>query len=152
MIKPNEEQIQLNRGQVIVTTISNKVVTLDTPYTVLSIDSHGNTQGPTPAHQPLVNFADLGAPVTNSAFADAENAFAAATGNSSIGASDGAGGGADGGGEAPTGQANGLGGFGGGGGSNFSTSGAVPTNSPLLNSPTFTCSTPGDLSGSVSPH
>ena len=86
LIKGNEEQIQLNRGKVIVTTISNKVVTLDTPNTALLVDSYGNTQGPTPISQPLVNFADLGAPVTNTSFADAQNAFASVTGNSSIGA------------------------------------------------------------------
>jgi hypothetical protein len=74
VIGPNEEQIQLNKGQVIVTTISNKRATLDTPSTVLSVDSQGNIRGPTPMSQPLMNFADLGAPVTNLAFADAQNA------------------------------------------------------------------------------
>jgi hypothetical protein len=70
LINHNEEQIQLNKGQVIVTTISNKMVALDRPSTVLTVDSNGNTQGPIPMNQPLVNFADLGAPVTNTAFAD----------------------------------------------------------------------------------
>ena len=36
-----------------------------TPDTVVTIDSHGNVQGPTAAGQPIVNFADLGAPVTS---------------------------------------------------------------------------------------
>jgi hypothetical protein len=107
VIGPNEEQIQLNKGQVIVTTISNKRATLDTPSTVLSVDSQGNIHGPTPMSQPLMNFADLGAPVTNLAFADAQNAFAAVTGSTSIGATGGAGGGG-GGGESQTGQTAGL--------------------------------------------
>jgi hypothetical protein len=81
LINHNEEQIQLNKGQVIVTTISNKMVALDRPSTVLTVDSNGNTQGPIPMNQPLVNFADLGAPVTNTAFADVQNAFAAVTGH-----------------------------------------------------------------------
>jgi hypothetical protein len=152
VMKPNEEQVQLNRGRVIVTTISNKVVTLDTPNTVLTIDSNGNTQGPTPTSQPLVNFADLGAPVTNNAFADAQNAFAEATGSSGIGASGGSEGGAGGGGEAPTGQASGFGG--GIGGSSGPTPSRIvpPTNSLLLNPPGFSGSTPGEISRSVSPH
>jgi hypothetical protein len=93
VIGPNEEQIQLNKGQVIVTTISNKRATLDTPRTVLSVDSQGNIHGPTPMSQPLMNFADLGAPVTNLAFADVQNAFAAVTGSTSIGGAGGRGGG-----------------------------------------------------------
>jgi FecR protein len=154
VIKSNEEQIQLNKGKVIVTTISNKVVTLDTPNTVLLVDSHGNTQGPKPLNQPLVNFADLGAPVTNSAFADAQSAFAAVTGNSTIGANGGPGGGSGGGGEAPTGQtAGGIGGFGGGGaGPNLSTAVTSPKNLPALNSPLFSGGSPGGISRSVSPH
>jgi len=74
VIGTNEEQIQLNKGQVIVTTISNKRATLDTLSTVVTVDSQGNIRGPTPMSQPLMNFADLGAPVTNLAFADAQNA------------------------------------------------------------------------------
>jgi FecR protein len=112
VIGPNEEQIQLNKGEVIVTTISNKRAALDTPSTVLSVDSQGNIHGPTPMSQPLMNFADLGAPVTNLAFADAQNAFAAVTGSTSIGATGGAaGGGGGGGGESQTGQTAGLASF-----------------------------------------
>jgi hypothetical protein len=40
-----------------------------------------------------MNFADLGAPVTNLAFADVQNAFAAVTGSTSIGGAGGRGGG-----------------------------------------------------------
>ena len=145
LIKPNEEQIQLNRGKVIVTTISNKVVTIDTPHTVLTIDSNGNTQGPTPMSEPLVNFADLGAPVTNTSFADAQDAFSNVTGNSGIGATGGAGGG----GEAPTGQGGGGVGFGGGGSSpNLKTTVVTLPNDFL----TETLFSSGGGSESVSPH
>jgi hypothetical protein len=145
LIKPNEEQIQLNRGKVIVTTISNKVVTIDTPHTVLTIDSHGNTQGPTPMSEPLVNFADLGAPVTNTSFADAQDAFSNVTGNSGIGSAGGAGGG----GEAPTGQ--------GGGGVGFGGSGSFPNlKTTVVTLPndflTETLFSSGGGSESVSPH
>ena len=95
----------------IVTTISNKRATLDTLSTVVTVDSQGNIRGPTPMSQPLMNFADLGAPVTNLAFADAQNAFAAVTGSTSIRATGGAGGGGGGGGESQTGQTAGLAGF-----------------------------------------
>ena len=147
LIKGKEEQIQLNRGKVIVTTISNKVVTIDTPHTVLTVDSYGNTQGPTPMSEPLVNFADLGAPVTNTSFADAQDAFSSVTGNSSIG-STGVGGG--GGGEAPTGQEGGSGGgFGGGGSSPNLKTTAVTLPSNFLTESLFSS---GGINESVSPH
>jgi uncharacterized membrane protein YgcG len=145
LIKPNEEQIQLNRGKVIVTTISNKVVTIDTPHTVLTIDSHGNTQGPTPMSEPLVNFADLGAPVTNTSFADAQDAFSNVTGNSAIGATGGAGGG----GEAPTGQGGGGVDFGGGGSSPNLKTTVVTLPSDFLTETLFSS---GGSYESVSPH
>jgi uncharacterized membrane protein YgcG len=145
LIKPNEEQIQLNRGKVIVTTISNKVVTIDTPHTVLTIDSHGNTQGPTPMSEPLVNFADLGAPVTNTSFADAQDAFSNVTGNSGIGATGGAGGG----GEAPTGQGGGGVDFGGGGSSPNLKTTVVTLPSDFLTETLFSS---GGSYESVSPH
>jgi hypothetical protein len=53
VIGTNEEQIQLNKGHVIVTTISNKRATLDTLSTVVTVDSQGNIRGPTPMSQPL---------------------------------------------------------------------------------------------------
>lgn len=146
LIKPNEEQIQLNRGKVIVTTISNKVVTLDTPHTVLSIDSSGNTQGPTPMSEPLVNFAALGAPVTNTSFADAQDAFSNVTGNSGIGATGGAGGG----GEAPTGQGGGGVGFGGSGSSPNLKTTVVALPNDFLTETLF--SSGGGSYESVSPH
>lgn len=150
-IGSNEEQIQLNKGQVIVTTISNKVVTLDTPNTVVTVDSHGNTQGPTPTNQPLVNFADLGAPVTNTSFASAENAFAAVTGSTGIGATGGAGGGG-GGGEAPTGQTGSIGGgFGRGGDLNLPTFVTTPTDSLASGPASLTGGTGGNIPQSVSP-
>jgi hypothetical protein len=71
LVKPDGAEIQLNSGAVIVTTISGNVVPMNVPRTVLSVDSQGNTQGPTPVSQPLVNFADLGTPVTNTALSDA---------------------------------------------------------------------------------
>jgi FecR protein len=107
VITPDSNQIQLVSGEVIVTTISGKVVSLTNPNVVLSVDSHGNTQT-TPANQPLVNFADLGSPVTSISFADALATFAAVTGNSAIGATGvgggGAGGGVGGGGAGPPSQ------------------------------------------------
>ena len=88
---------------------------------MLSVDSQGNTQGPTPTSQPLVNFADLGPALTNLSFADALDAFSAVTGNMGLGATGpggGAGGGAGGGGGGIGGatvEAFGGGGVGGGG-------------------------------------
>jgi hypothetical protein len=59
---------------------------MSAPSTVLSVDSHGNTQGPTPSTQSLANFADLGPPVTNVSFADALDAYTAVTGGTGLGA------------------------------------------------------------------
>jgi hypothetical protein len=80
------EDIQLLKGEVIVTTISAKVVPLTTPNTKLTVDCHGATEGPTPTTEPIVNFAALGDPVTHFAPADAQFAFNAVTGNAAIGA------------------------------------------------------------------
>ena len=104
-MNPINESIQLNFGEVIVTTISHQVVDLNIPGSVLLIDSYGNTQPQPPTNDPIVNFADLGPPVTNTQLADALSSFSAVTGNSSIGATGGGGGG--GGGEA-TGGGGGL--------------------------------------------
>jgi hypothetical protein len=71
---------------------------MSTPSTVLSVDSHGNTQGPTPSTQSLANFADLGPPVTNVSFADALDAYIAVTGGTGLGATTNGGGGGGGGG------------------------------------------------------
>jgi hypothetical protein len=92
LVQRDGAEIQLNSGAVIVTTISGSVVPMNVPQTVLTIDSQGNTQGPTPVSQPLVNFADLGPPVTNTALSDAAAAFAAVTGDTTIGAAGGGGG------------------------------------------------------------
>ena len=92
LVQQNGAEIQLNSGEVIVTTISGNVVPMNVPQTVLTVDSQGNTQGPTPVSQPLVNFADLGPPVTNTALSDALAAFAAVTGDTTIGAAGGGGG------------------------------------------------------------
>ena len=147
------EDIQLLHGEVLVTTISGKVVPLATANTKLSVDCQGNTQGPTPTAQPLMNFADLGSPVTNLALADAPAAFAAATGNSGIGATGGGdGGGGGGGGEEQTGQnGGGGGGLSGGGSPNLKTFvGTTPGNLFTLN---FTSSSGSPASNqSVSPH
>ena len=153
VMTPDGVQIQLNSGELVVTTISGKVVTLSSPNTMLSVDSQGNTQGPTPMSQPLVNFADLGPPLTNLSFADALDAFSAVTGNMGLGAT--SPGGGEGGGGGGVGGAT-VTAFGGGGG------GATP------NLGTFVVTTPGNsftlnLSGpsgalgtssnqSVSPH
>ena len=93
------EDIELLRGEVIVTTISSRVVPLTTPNTKLTVDCHGGTEGPTPTTQPIVNFAALGDPVTHFAPADAQFAFNAVTGNVGLGAAGvGTGGGGGGGG------------------------------------------------------
>jgi hypothetical protein len=81
LITPDAVKIELLSGEVVVTTVSGNVVTMSTPSTVLSVDSQGNTQGPTPTDSPLVDFADLGPPVTNLSFADALDAFSAVTGD-----------------------------------------------------------------------
>ena len=94
-ITHDNEEIQLGSGEVIVTTISNQVVSLNTPGQILLVDSYGNTQSPPPTNQPIINFADLGPPVTNTQLADALSAFSAVTGNTSIGAAGGVGGGAE---------------------------------------------------------
>jgi hypothetical protein len=120
VVKPDGAEIQLNSGAVIVTTISGNVVPMNVPRTVLSVDSQGNTQGPTPVSQPLVNFADLGPPVTNTALSDALAAFAAVTGDTTIGAAGGGGGGESG---------TGGGGVGGGG---LSVAGTLNLNNPTL--------------------
>lgn len=92
VVSRDNVRIQLNSGEVIVTTISNRVVPLTVPGSVLLVDAYGNTQDEPPTHQPLVNFADLGPPVTNTQLADALDAFSAVTGNSSLGAAGGGGG------------------------------------------------------------
>jgi hypothetical protein len=117
LVQQNGAEIQLNSGAVIVTTISGKVVPMNIPQTVLTVDSQGNTQGPTPVSQPLVNFADLGPPVTNTALSDALAAFAAVTGDTTIGAAGGGGGGGE------TGTGGGGGGIGEG-----TLGGGVPLN------------------------
>lgn len=154
---PNEEAIQLGSGEVIVTTISNQVVSLNVPGTVLLVDSYGNTRSQPPTNQPIVNFADLGPPVTNTQLADALSSFSAVTGNSSIGAgSNGGGGGGEGG-----------GGEGGGAGGLTSPAGGIPGTTPPINvgtgpiqtadtfqAPTLTISTPlsfSSVSSSTSP-
>ena len=48
LVQQNGAEIQLNSGEVIVTTISGNVVPMNVPQTVLTVDSQGNTQGPTP--------------------------------------------------------------------------------------------------------
>ena len=88
-------------GVVMVTTISGKVVTL-AAGDVLSVTSTGDTQGPTQDSQPIVNFADLGPPITNISYADALDAFTAVTGGVSTGATGAGGGGGGGGGGSVT--------------------------------------------------
>ena len=146
LVQQNGAEIQLNSGEVIVTTISGNVVPMNVPQTVLTVDSQGNTQGPTPVSQPLVNFADLGPPVTNTALSDALAAFAAVTGDTTIGAAGGGGGGGE------TGTGGGGGGIGEGtlgGGVPLNPNNATVTESDNFPPPTIaTTSTPLE---SVSP-
>jgi hypothetical protein len=145
LVQRDGAAIQLNAGEVIVTTISGNVAPMNVPQTVLTVDSQGNTQGPTPVSQPLVNFADLGPPVTNTALSDAAAAFAAVTGDTTIGAAGGGGGG-------ETGTGGGEGGIGEGtlgGGVPLNPNNATVTESDNFPPPTIaTTSTPLE---SVSP-
>jgi hypothetical protein len=126
VITPHGVEIELISGELTVTTSSGQVVTMSTPNTVLTVDSQGNTQGPTAANQPIVDFADLGPPVTNLSFADALDAFSAVTGNTATGA---------------TGGAGGVGGGGGGTGTSVTAfSGGSLGGTPSLN--TFVITTP----------
>jgi FecR protein len=120
-ISPDSVQIQLISGEVVVTTISGKVVTLSDPGTVLTITSQGDTQGPVPVDHTLVDFADLGDPVTNVSLADALSAFGAVTGNIATGAVGGGGGGGGGGDGGGGGSITAFGGGGGGGSSGAAT-------------------------------
>ena len=85
-ISREQVEVQLLEGEMYGRTISNKLFTLTKPNTMMSINSAGNTHGPTVVNAPLENFADLGAPTTHFAQADATTAFASVTGNSSTGA------------------------------------------------------------------
>jgi hypothetical protein len=107
VIGPDGEKIQLIKGQVIVNTISGQVVDLKDPCKVLLVDRQGGTKDGGCIGEPLVNFAALGPPTTNTALADAFAAFNAVAGGTATGAA--GGGGGDGGGT-------GGGGTGGGGG------------------------------------
>jgi hypothetical protein len=144
VVQRDGAEIQLNAGEVIVTTISGKVVPMNVPRTVLSVDSQGNTQGPTPVSQPLVNFADLGPPVTNTALSDALAAFAAATGDTTIGAAGGGGGG-----ESGTGGGGGVGGGLGGVGTPNPNNVTI-TEPDIFFPPTITPPTPPTISVSPS--
>lgn len=142
LISRDNVRIQLNSGAVIVTTISNKVVQLTIPGSVLLVDAYGNTQDEPPTHQPLVNFADLGPPVTNTQLAGALDAFSAVTGNSSVGAAGGGGGGEGGTGSGGTGTGGGV--LLGSATPNFSTATVTMPDSfqlPTVQSPIFQSST-----------
>jgi hypothetical protein len=154
VIGGNGLQIQVISGVVIVTTISGKVVTLSAGD-VLSVTSAGDTQGPTQDSTPIVNFADLGPPITNVSYADALDAFTAVTGGVSTGATGAGGGGGGGGGVGGVGSA---GGGGGGGGSitpNLTTVVVTTPTNPFQLNLTGTASSPGTTTTtiqSVSPH
>jgi hypothetical protein len=147
-------QIQVISGVVVVTTISGQVITL-TAGQLLSVNAQGVPSGPTQASDPIVNFADLGPPITNTSFADALNAFAAVTGGVSTGATGAGGGGGGGGGVGGTGA---TGGGGGGGGSvvpNLSTVVTTTTTNPFALNLTGSASAPSSTTTtiqSVSPH
>jgi hypothetical protein len=147
-------QIQVLSGVVVVTTISGQVVTLSAGD-VLSVSSTGQATGPTQDSQPLVNFADLGPPITNVSYADALDAFSAVTGGVSTGATGAGGGGGGGGGGGPvTPGATG----GGGGGSttpNFTTAVVTTPTNPFSLNLTGAASSPGTTTSpttSVSAH
>jgi hypothetical protein len=154
VIGSNGLQLQVISGVVVVTTISGQVVTV-TAGEVVSVSSTGDVQGPTQDSQPIVNFADLGPPITNVSYADALDAFTAVTGGVSTGATGTGGGGGGGGGGSITAAATG----GGGGGSttpNLSTVVVTSTsNNPFQLNLTGSSSTPGTTTTatqSVSPH
>jgi FecR protein len=156
VIGSNGLQIQVISGVVVVTTISGQVVTL-TAGEVLSVSSTGEATGPTQDSQPLVNFADLGPPLTNVSYADALDAFTAVTGGVGTGATGAGGGGGGGGGGSITAAATG----GGGGGSstpNLNTVVVTSTsNNPFQLNLTGSSSTPATTTTttttqSVSPH
>jgi hypothetical protein len=142
VIGSNGLQLQVISGVVVVTTISGQVVTV-TAGEVVSVSSTGDVQGPTQDSQPIVNFADLGPPITNVSYADALDAFTAVTGGVSTGATGTGGGGGGGGGGSITAAATG----GGGGGSttpNLSTVVVTSTsNNPFSLNLTGSSSTPG---------
>ncbi len=147
-------QVQVISGVVIVTTISGQVITL-TAGQLLSVSTTGVPSGPTQASDPIVNFADLGPPITNTSFADALNAFSAVTGGQGTGATGaGGGGGGGGGGVGGTGSTGG----GGGGGSvvpNLTTVVTTTTSNPFALNLTGSASTPSSTTTtvqSVSPH
>ena len=91
-IMPTGVQIELVSGELSITTSSGKVIDLTIPGTVVTINSQGDAEGPTPTSTPIVNFADLGS-LPNLTVADALSAFQAVTGDVSIAATNGAGGG-----------------------------------------------------------
>jgi hypothetical protein len=147
----DNEAIQLNSGEVIVTTISNQVVTMNIPGSVLLIDSYGRTQNAPPTNQPIVNFADLGPPVTNTQLADALSSFSAVAGDTAIGATGGGGGGGESGTSGGGGQSGGV-----SGPSNPVNFATNQNQTDSFQPPTFTVSTPGtnaptSLNSSVSP-
>jgi hypothetical protein len=152
VIGANGLRIQVISGVVIVTTISGKVVTLSAGD-VLSVTSAGDTQGPTQDSTPIVNFADLGPPLTNISYADALDAFTAVTGGISTGATGAGGGGGGGGGGSVTPGATGGGG-GGGGAPNLTTAVVTTPTNPFSLNLTGSASTPGSnpTIQSVSPH
>jgi hypothetical protein len=162
VLNRDREQIQLITGEVIVRTISGKVVRHATPDTVLWVDSSGNTQGPFGVSQPIANFAALGSPVTNSGSTDAQFAFNAVTGNAAIGAAGvGSGGGTGGGGTggAGGGGATGLNGVANAGAFlglnalNLKTAVAAPPTTLLsLSFNSLTGTTPTAITQIVSPH
>jgi hypothetical protein len=150
-VTPQNETIQLGSGEVIVTTISNEVVSLNIPGSILLVDNYGHAQDQPPTMQPIVNFADMGPPVTNTQFADALFSFSAATANSGIGAGNGSNGGGGGGGGEENNNSNSSG----GGSTNFGT--PTPPNSGTgtpQTTPTQTTSTTASFSSfasSISP-
>jgi hypothetical protein len=142
-------EIQVLSGEVVVTTISGQVVTVMAGY-MLQVTSSGDTIGPIQDTTPLVDFADLGPPLTNLSYADALDAFTAVTGGVDTGATGAGGGGGGGGGGPVTPGATG----GGGGGSitpNFTTAVVTTPTNPFQLNLTGTASTPGSNATPTNP-
>jgi hypothetical protein len=146
VIGSDEEKIQLVKGQVIVRTVSGQMVDLNQPCKVLLVDPQGNTKDGGCISEPLMSFAALGRPTTNTQLADAANAFSAVTGTGTTAAAGvgGVGGGGAGGGG--TGGAGGsIGGFGisgGGSGGGFTQSFSTSVTNRATNSFTPSFSSP----------
>ena len=86
LVGSDGEKIQLVKGQVMVRTLSGQTVDLNQPCKVLLVDPQGHATDGGCISEPLMSFAALGRPTTNTALADAATAFSAVTGTAATGA------------------------------------------------------------------